>query len=74
MVVTNLGDNLILKNIHHVQDLRIILISVGDMDDRDYASKFIKGAWELSKGELVVARRERCYNLYRTTFRTSKSV
>lgn len=33
----------------------------------------MKGAWELSKGKLVVARGERCCNLYGTNLRSSKS-
>lgn len=49
------------------------LISAGDLDDRDYVSKFIKGARELSKGELVVARREMCYNFKKTTLKSSKN-
>lgn len=59
-VVTNLGHNLILKNICHIPYLRMNLTSTSDLDDRGYISKFTKGAWELSKGNLVVAKRERC--------------
>lgn len=42
-VVTNLGYNLILQNVLQVQDLRMNLISPGDLDDKSYTSKFIKG-------------------------------
>lgn len=41
--VTNLGDNVILTNIRHVLDLRMNLMSTGDVDDTSYASKFAKG-------------------------------
>lgn len=42
-VVTNLGRNLILKNVRHVLDLRMNHMSTRDLDDRGYASKFTKG-------------------------------
>lgn len=43
-VVTNLGQNLILKNVRHVLDLTMNLMLAGDLDDKCYASKFAKGA------------------------------
>lgn len=36
------GNNLILKNVLHVPDLRMNLMSNGDLDDRDYTSKFLR--------------------------------
>lgn len=57
-VVTNLSNNLILKNIHQVQDLMMNLMLAGDLNEKGYASKFTKGTWELFKGDLVVVRGE----------------
>lgn len=37
-VVTNLGNNLILKNVHHILDLRMDLMLAGDLDYRGYTS------------------------------------
>lgn len=44
-----------------------------DLDDGDYALKFAKCTWEPSKGNFVVARWESYCNLYKTTFKSSKS-
>ena len=40
---TNLGYKLVLKDMRHVVDLRLNLISIGRLDDEDYDSRFYKG-------------------------------
>lgn len=72
-VVTNFGHNLILKNVHHILNLRMNLMLVGDLNDRGYESIFAKGVCEFSKGKLGVTRGERYCNFYRITFMSSKS-
>ena len=62
---TNLGCKLVLKDVRHVVDLRLNLISVGRLDDEDYESRFHKGQWKLSKGSLVIANGKKCHTLYR---------
>lgn len=42
-VVTNMGQALILKNVHHVQDIRINLMSARNLDDRSYILQFTNG-------------------------------
>ncbi|XP_065031809.1 flavonoid 3',5'-hydroxylase 1-like isoform X3 [Musa acuminata AAA Group] len=62
---TNLGCKLVLKDVRHVVDLRLNLISVGRLDDEDYESRFHRGQWKLSKGSLVIANGKKCHTLYR---------
>ena len=62
---TNLGCKLVLKDVRHVVDLRLNLISVGRLDDEEYESRFHRGQWKLSKGSLVIANGKKCHTLYR---------
>ena len=62
---TNLGCKLVLKDVRHVVDLRLNLISVGRLDDEEYESRFHRGQWNLSKGSLVIASGKKCHTLYR---------
>ena len=62
---TNLGCKLVLKDVRHVVDLRLNLISVGRLDDEEYESRFHKGQWKLSKGSLVIASGKKYHTLYR---------
>ena len=62
---TNLGCKLVLKDVRHVVDLRLNLISVGTLDDEEYESRFHRGQWKLSKGSLVIANGKKCHTLYR---------
>jgi GAG-pre-integrase domain/Zinc knuckle len=55
-VETSLGCKLTLKNVRHVPDMRLHLISIGALDDDGYQSHFFGGKWKLLKGLLVVAR------------------
>ena len=53
---------LILKDVRHVSDICLNLISthVG------YGNYFCDGKWRLSKGSLVFAREKMCCTLYKT--------
>ncbi|URD85076.1 Retrotransposon protein [Musa troglodytarum] len=46
-IKTNLGCKLVLKDVRHVVDLRLNLISVGRLDDEDYDSRFHKGSHDI---------------------------
>jgi gag-polypeptide of LTR copia-type/GAG-pre-integrase domain/Zinc knuckle len=65
-VETSLGCKLTLKNVRHVPDMRLDLISVGALDDDGYQSHFFGGKWKLLKGFLVVARVIKSGSLYVT--------
>ena len=62
---TNLGCRLILKDVRHVPDLRLNLLSVGKLDDEGSTSVFSKGQWKLTSGSLVQARGKKCCTLYK---------
>ncbi|VFQ76229.1 unnamed protein product [Cuscuta campestris] len=53
---TSTGCRLVLRDVRHVPDIRLSLISVGLLDDEGYANKFCDGRWKLSKGSLIMAR------------------
>ncbi|KAK4428828.1 Retrovirus-related Pol polyprotein from transposon TNT 1-94 [Sesamum alatum] len=54
---SNVGCQLILKDVRHVPDMRLNLVSVGRLDDDGFESHYSNGKWKLTKGNLVVARR-----------------
>ncbi|CAH9126641.1 unnamed protein product [Cuscuta epithymum] len=65
-ITTNVGCALVLKDVRHVPDLRLNLISGTALDQQGYLNQFKEGTWKLSKGSLVVARGHICGTLYIT--------
>ncbi|CAJ2627704.1 unnamed protein product [Trifolium pratense] len=63
---TNMGMQLLLRDVKHAPDVRFNLISVHMLDDCGYDNHFGSGKWKLSKGNLVVARGEKTSKLYWT--------
>ena len=61
---TNNGTKLLLKNVKHIPDIRLNLISVGKLDDEGYDNTFGNGQWKLKKGALVMARGRKVSSLY----------
>ena len=61
---TSTGCRLVLRDVRHVPDIRLSLISAGLLDDQGYANKFCDGKWKLSKGSLIVARGKKQRSLY----------
>ncbi|BBG97327.1 hypothetical protein Prudu_006413 [Prunus dulcis] len=53
---TNTSCHLVLKDVRHVPDMRLNLISTGLLDDEGYTNVFAEGKWKLSKNSLVLAR------------------
>lgn len=47
---TNTGCKLFLKDVRHVPDIRLNLMSAGKLDDEGYKNQFGDGKWKLSKG------------------------
>ncbi|PKI56092.1 hypothetical protein CRG98_023524 [Punica granatum] len=62
---TELGCKLLLKKVRHVPEIRLNLISMGQLDDEGYSNEFSNGRWKLSKGSLIVARGQKTDTLYR---------
>ncbi|PKI67027.1 hypothetical protein CRG98_012565 [Punica granatum] len=62
---TKLCCKLLLKKVRHVLEIRLNLISIGQLDDEGYSNEFSSGRWKLSKGSLIVARGQKTNTLYR---------
>ena len=69
---TNLGSKLILKNVRHVPDIRLNLISTGRLDDEGFINYFGESKWKLTKGSLVIARGKKMNTLYVTQAKLNK--
>ena len=54
-LLTSTGCKLILKDVRHVPDVRLNLVSVGQLDDEDCNGSFHNGARKFCKGSLIVA-------------------
>ena len=63
---TDTGCKLRLKDVRHVPEIRLNLISTGTLDDMGYHSFFGEGNWKLTKGSLVVAKGKKFSSLYMT--------
>ena len=55
---------LILKDVRHVPDIRLNLISTGRLDNERFINCFSESKWTLTKGSLVVSRRKKLNTLY----------
>ncbi|CAH9131081.1 unnamed protein product [Cuscuta epithymum] len=65
-IQTSVGCTLVLKDVRHVPDLRLNLISGVALDRQGYESQFKEGTWKLSKGSMIIARGHICGTLYKT--------
>ena len=63
-LITNTGCKLILKDVRHVPDMRLNLISAGRLDDAGLVNHFGGGTWKLTKGSLIIARGNKEGSLY----------
>ena len=50
------GQDILLKQVRHVPEMHMSLISMGRLDDEGYSTSFGKGGWKINKGALVVAK------------------
>ena len=48
ILVSNTGCEFILRNVRHVPDIRLNIISTSKLDDEGYASYFGEGKWKLT--------------------------
>ena len=65
-IQTSMGCTLTLKDVRHIPDLRLNLISMHMMDKDGYNHFITSGNWNLTKGLLVVAQGRLCCSLYKT--------
>ena len=71
---TNIVCKLLLRDVRHVSDIRLNLISTGKLDDEGYNNNFSDGKWKLSKGSLVVAKGNKTCSLYTMQAKICKGV
>lgn len=55
-VVINNGHSVFFRNVRHILDLRLNLMSTKMLDYRRFTSQFANTVWKLLKGSFVVAR------------------
>ena len=55
---TSIGTKLILKDVRHVLDIRLNLISTDILDNEGFTNSFGESNWKLTKGSLVMAKRK----------------
>lgn len=61
---TSLWSKLILKDVRHVPDIHLNLISMGRLDDEGFINWFGESKWKLTNGSLVAARGKKVNTLY----------
>ena len=67
------GSTLTLKNVHHVERLRLNIISVGQLDEDGYCCSIGASRYKITKGCLVIARGDMEDHLYRLRAKLSKA-
>ncbi|WVY89808.1 hypothetical protein V8G54_035322 [Vigna mungo] len=63
-LTTENGNKLVLKEVRHVPEMRLNLISVGKLDDAKMNNQFDDGRWKLCRGSIIVARGKKEGSLY----------
>ena len=61
---TSNGTVLFLKNVKHILDIRMNLISIGKLDDEGFYNTFHDSQWKLTRGSMVVEKGKKCSSLY----------
>ncbi|KAG8362914.1 hypothetical protein BUALT_BualtUnG0024500 [Buddleja alternifolia] len=61
---TDTGCRLILRDVRHIPDIRLNIISTGKLDDDGYVSNFGEVKWKLTKGSLITAKGKKKNSLY----------
>ncbi|VVB05037.1 unnamed protein product [Arabis nemorensis] len=72
ILTSNIGCKIILKDVRHIPDMRLNLISYGKLDDVSLGNHFGEGKWKLTKGKLVMARGKKERSLYVTQAKLCK--
>ena len=55
VLVSNTGCKLVLRDVRHVPDIRLNIISVGKLDDEGYENYYGEGRWKLTKDSQIIA-------------------
>ena len=63
-LLTSIGYKMMLKDVHHVPDIRLNPILVGRLDHEGYSSNIRNGTWKFCKGNLRMARAKKQNTLY----------
>ncbi|KAK8547509.1 hypothetical protein V6N12_031646 [Hibiscus sabdariffa] len=63
---TNTYCEIVLKDVRHVPNMHLNLISVGKLDDVGYMNLFGGGKWKLTRNNMIVARGNKQGSLYVT--------
>ncbi|WVZ00881.1 hypothetical protein V8G54_026950 [Vigna mungo] len=63
-LTTENGTRLVLKEVRHVPEMRLNLISVGKLDDAGMNNQFSDGKWKLCRGSMIVAQGKKEGSLY----------
>ncbi|KAK6145814.1 hypothetical protein DH2020_019683 [Rehmannia glutinosa] len=71
---TDTGSRLTLKDVRHIPDIRLNIISTGKLDDVGYDNHFGEGKWKLTKGSLIVAKGQKQNSLYGLEVLTRKKL
>ena len=58
---TSTGCKLVLRNVGHVPEIRLNLLSAGVLDDEGFNNLLGERKWKLLKGRMVVARAEKIF-------------
>lgn len=58
-IVTYFSCKLVLKNMHHISDLKLNLMSTSVLENKGYVSQFSCELWKLVKGSLMAANCKR---------------
>ncbi|KAL0554322.1 hypothetical protein IC582_008241 [Cucumis melo] len=58
------GSRLILKNVKHIPDIRMNLISTSKLDNKGFCNTFDNGIWKLTEGFMVIAKGQKISLLY----------
>ncbi|CAL1406718.1 unnamed protein product [Linum trigynum] len=68
------GTKLLLKDVRHVPEMRLNLISVDKLDEEGYCNTFHNGQWKLTRGSLVLAKGKKLSKLYVTEAKISPEI
>ena len=55
---TSIGNKLVLKDVRHVLDIRLNLISIGRLDDEGFTNSFGESKWKLTKSSFSSGKRK----------------
>ncbi|CAL1380337.1 unnamed protein product [Linum trigynum] len=68
------GTKLLLKDVRHVPEMCLNLISVDKLDEEGYCNTFHNGQWKLTRGSLVLAKGKKLSKLYVTEAKISPEI